>query len=270
MDRALAKVERIAATPLPVLIYGELGSGKKRLALEIHRRSAFGGGSLTLIGLRGGRVLSPESLAASSGTLLLDGLCELAHDSQAALVERLDHQRAEIAGEPARWIVTSRVPPSRLLAEGRLREDLYLHLAVLPIRVPPLRERRDEFPQLASALLERIGRRLGRRQLRLSRSALKLLSTADWPGNLRELENCLTHAAMVAGSGHLLREHFELRSTPGSAPLAGRKLADVEREAIEQALAAVDGHRRKAAASLGIGVRTLYDKIKRYRIELSG
>ena len=161
-------------------------------------------------------------------------------------------------------------------ATGALREDLYHLLAVFPIHLPPLRERRRDILPLAETLLRRIGSEIGRAHLDLDDEAKRAIEGAPWPGNVRELANVLERAAILA-SGPRIRA-ADLQPLNGASPTApapatgtpsgaGHTLADLERDAIQRALAATGGNRREAAERLGIGLRTLYDKLKRYRLE---
>jgi two-component system response regulator FlrC len=155
-----------------------------------------------------------------------------------------------------------------MIEEGTFREDLYHRLAVFPIRLPPLRERRQDIRPLAEQLLTKIGQDLGRPGIVLSDEVTSRLEAAQWPGNVRQLRNVLERAAILADGSMLGTEHLWLDvTTPGttpSAPKVPETLEALERQAIEQALEAVEGNRKQAAARLGIGERTLYDKLKRY------
>jgi len=170
-----------------------------------------------------------------------------------------------------RWIAATNRDLRAQMQAGRFRDDLYHRLAVFPVRLPPLRERRADILPLAEELLVRIGRELGRRTPRLGAAARARLLAAPWPGNVRELANALERAAILAEGEEIRPEHLVLE--PADAPPAPmgpdgvRSLATLEREAIEQALAAVGGNRKEAAERLGIGLRTLYDKLKRYRLD---
>ena len=170
-----------------------------------------------------------------------------------------------------RWVAATNRDIETLRATGALREDLYHRLAGFPIRLPPLRERRRDIEPLAELLLARIGATVGRTQLTLAADARQLILAAPWPGNVRELDNALERAAILADGDEIRAEHLEL--TSGGAELhpvrtASATLEEIEREAIEEALAAAGGNRRAAADRLGIGLRTLYDKLKRYRGEV--
>ena len=136
------------------------------------------------------------------------------------------------------------------------------------MRIPPLRERREDVLPLAERLLDQIGDALGRRGLRMSDEARRRLVSAPWPGNVRELENALERGAILADGDEIGPEHIVLEPVEDAPQAAGGlpSLADLERDAITQTLVAVGGNRKEAAARLGIGLRTLYDKLKRHRL----
>ena len=186
-----------------------------------------------------------------------------------------------------RWIAaTNRDLPAQIAA-GRFREDLFHRLAVFPVVLPPLRERHEDIEPLAERLLARACAALGRRPLRLDPGARALLHRARWTGNVRELANALERAAILADGDVLTAADLAIPglAIPGPAapptqsfapptlasadPLISdpRPLIDLERDAIEAALRFYAGNRTRAADALGIGVRTLYDKIKRYGLE---
>ena len=154
------------------------------------------------------------------------------------------------------------------IVEGRFREDLYHRLAVFPIRLPRLAERRGDLVPIARALLGTIAAELGRGRLELAPEAEARLLGWEWPGNVRELKNVLERAAILADGPLLRAEHIWLDpEAEKPAATSGATLADLERDAIVRTLAAVDGNRRRAAEILDIGERTLYDKLKRYGID---
>jgi DNA-binding NtrC family response regulator len=160
--------------------------------------------------------------------------------------------------------------------DGRFREDLYYRLNVVTIQVPPLRERRQDIPELAQVLLRRSAARLRLPVATISEAAAKVLSRNDWPGNVRELEHCLERALILGRTGTILPEHVEFSAAPpGSDPLdsfnpeeglheAVRKL---ERRLIERALSASSGNRTRAAQMLKINRRLLYDKLREHGLE---
>jgi two-component system, NtrC family, response regulator AtoC len=142
---------------------------------------------------------------------------------------------------------------------------------VFPMRLPPLKERPGDIGPLSASLLSRIGRQLGRPGLSLEETALARLRRYHWPGNVRELANVLERAAILCDGRSITGEHLGLEPGGASAreegPALDGSLADLEREAIRRALTATGGHRRQAAERLGIGLRTLYDKLRVYGIE---
>jgi two-component system response regulator FlrC len=162
-----------------------------------------------------------------------------------------------------RWIAATNRDLATMMREGTFREDLYHRLAVFPIRLPALRERRQDLLPLTEALLRRAAADLGRPPLRLSDAARALLSGAELRGNIRELKNVLERAAILCDGGVIDVEHIWLdpRATPAPAA-ANATLEQLERAAIERALADSGGNRRQAAERLGIGLRTLYDKVR--------
>ena len=156
-----------------------------------------------------------------------------------------------------------------MIAAGTFREDLYHRLAVFPIRMPALRERRGDILPLADALLAEIAARLGRTGLSLADAVKPILVAAPWPGNVRELANVLERAAILADGPTIEPDHVlvEGATPPPQADDAPVTLEELELRAIRDALARTGGNRRLAAERLGIGLRTLYDKLKRYGLE---
>jgi two-component system response regulator FlrC len=300
-DPAMAPVvdalRKVAPTDATVLITGESGTGKEVAARTIHALSGRSGGpfvamscaaiSETLIeselfGHEKGAFTGATAARrgrielADGGTLFLDEIAELKLELQSKLLRVLQERKFERVGGTrtidvdVRWIAATNRDLTQMLQSGAFRDDLYHRIAVFPISLPPLRERRQDLIPLAEALLARIGAQLGRPGLRLDAAATRRITGADWPGNVRELANALERAAILAGGTTIGAEHLvlDLRLAPVAATGGVRPIADVEREAIEQALAAFGGNRRLAADRLGIGVRTLYEKLKRYGIGL--
>ena len=268
MRPVLEAIATAAATPAPVIIIGEMGCGKKVVAHAVHAASRRSAAPYVIVG-RGqndSQVQINELLSAfkhaANGTLVIDGIDELPPALQSKLVAKLDGLHGDLPD--LRLITTTRVEPKELLRTARLRQELYLHLAVVPIRIPPLRERRHDLPVLAQEILDQISSRWGLPRPQLSEPAARSLLSANWPGNVRELRNALQLATALAADGMILPEHLDLDAFNNCG--SQLTLAETERDAILRALANVSGHRRKAAANLGIGLRTLYDKIKRYQI----
>ncbi len=166
-----------------------------------------------------------------------------------------------------RWVAATNRDLAAMIADGSFREDLYHRLAVFPVRLPALRERRRDILPLAKSLLRRVGADLGRGELTMTDDVAAKLEGARWSGNVRELRNVLERAAILADGAPIAAEHLWLDPTRPPAAASEAEpvtLEDVERRAIARTLEAVDGNRKEAAAQLGIGLRTLYDKLKRY------
>ena len=254
-----------------------------------HEKGAFTGASER----RRGRLELSDG-----GSFFLDEVGELKPEQQAKLLRVLQEKRFERVGGTrslevdVRWIAATNRDLGAMMAEGKFREDLYHRLAVFPIRLPPLRERPADIVPMARALLVRVARDVKRgAALRLSPEAERTLLAWHWPGNVRELGNALERAAILADGEVIRPEHVWLEASagagaaagsatpaaasgPGAAAAAGvrapgeiRTLAELERDAVLRALESVGGNRRRAAELLGIGERTLYEKLKRYGVD---
>jgi formate hydrogenlyase transcriptional activator len=296
LRRTLEAVEQVAATDATVLITGETGTGKELIARALHRRSPRASGPLNMVNCSA----IPETLLASElfghergaftgaierrkgrfeqahgGTLFLDEVAEMPSGTQLLLLRVLQEREFERlgGGETLRVDVrivaaTNRDLPEHVRA-GRFRSDLYYRLNVFPIRMPALRDRRQDIPLLVAHFAEKHGTRFGRTITRTDRRTLKLLESYDWPGNIRELENVVERAVILSRSG-TLRVDREL--LPG-APLTGDidvQLQAREREAIESALRASRGRvagPNGAARRLGLAPSTLDFRIQRLGID---
>lgn len=276
MKPVIQAIEGTASNDLPVVIVGEIGAGKKLVARTLHARSPRAGATLTILDCRSPETdLAFDRLAGEpaesagqttpspAGTIVLAGLDALDDRRQAQLVHTLDELQERPVDHRPRMVATSRVDLANLCSEGRLRQELLLHLGVVTVRVPPLRTRKSDLPKIAAELLATSSAQ-SRKIPDISSAAAHLLLAAPWPGNVRELRWALLRASGLAGDGPILPRHLRLDALSGPRTPT---LAEVERRAIVQALADVGGHRRKAARRLGIGLRTLYDKIKRYSID---
>ena len=296
--RVLLQVEKVADTDATVLITGESGTGKELVARAIHERSRRWQGPLVRVNC----AAIPETLfeselfghargaftgavhdrpgrfeAAHGGTLILDEIGEVPLGMQSKLLRVLQEREVERVGEtrPRKIDVRIVAATNRWLEEevaaGRFRSDLYYRLNVFPIESPPLRERREDIPLLANHFIQAAARRLNRQAPRLSEAALRQLTARDWPGNIRELENAVERAVILADDGQL---HFdppavEVTARPAATgaglPLLTRAaLEKHQRETIAAALERTGGRvsgRGGAAEMLGMKASTLFSRM---------
>jgi two-component system response regulator FlrC len=300
MEPVERAVERVAATSSTVLILGESGTGKEIVARTLHERSARRHGPFVAVNcaaisetLMESEIFGHEKGAftgataarrgrlelADGGTLFLDEIGELKAGLQSKLLRVIEDGQFERVGGTrtirvdVRWIAATNRDIEAMTAAGDFREDLYHRLAVFPIRLPALRDRRGDIESLAEWLLARIAGELGRPALHLGDDARARLRRADWPGNIRGLANALERAAIltdgdvIRGDDVVFGEIDGVRGAGGARRAGGvRTMAEIEEDAIRRALATVDGNRRLAAERLGIGERTLYEKLKKYGI----
>jgi len=295
------QARRAAQTQSNVLLLGETGTGKELLAHAIHAASARADKPFISVNL----AAVPETLLeaeffgvapgaytgadrkgregkfklADGGTLFLDEVGDMPLPLQAKLLRALQEQEIEPLGSnkvikvDVRALAATSRDLKAMVADGRFREDLFYRLNVLPIRLPPLRERRADLEALAEHLLENIAARTGMPQRELTPSAIAALGAHHWPGNIRELRNILEQAAMLTDSARLTAEDFasilpvgavrEAR-VGGMRPLP-EQIADLERSSIRLALAATGGNKVSAAQMLGISRATLYEKLSGMR-----
>lgn len=301
---AMAPVEkalrRVASTNSSLLLLGESGTGKEVAARAVHSWSSRAEGPFVavncaalsdtlleaeLFGHEKGAFTGATSQRsgrlelADGGTFFLDELGELKPDLQAKLLRVLQEKRFERLGGnrlievDVRWVAATNQDLHQMVREGRFRDDLYHRLAVFPVRLPPLRERQEDILPLAETLLKRVRAQVGRPHLEMSPEFRRALQKADWPGNVRELANALERAAILSDSPLLGPELLLLPDGFNTArPANGRddedaalrSLEEIERKAIDKTLRHCDGNRRKAAEILGIGLRTLYNKLRQY------
>ncbi len=307
--RAVFELAReLATADATVLLLGESGTGKQMLAEFIHREGPRAAHPLVKVNCSAlpGTLLESELFGhvegafagavndrrgrfelADGGTLFLDEVGKLPPQAQVKLLRVLQERCFERVGgeEPVRvnvrLMAASNQDLPALVRAGSFREDLYYRLNVVPITIPPLRQRPEDVPACARHFLRLYDGSPDRRPTGFSPRALELMSRYSWPGNVRELENAVEHAAIFAKSGEILPEHLpaEVRSGvpeflrppgddgPGGALGLGsvpRRLADVEREAIGAALLRSVGNLSRAARELGVSRTSLYDRIARY------
>ncbi len=304
MQRLRERIAQVAATDETVLVCGESGTGKELVARTIHDLSRARNGPLVslncpalsaqlteseLFGHKRGAFTGAESdrtgrfEAANHGTILLDEVTEVDLNLQAKLLRVLQERSFERVGASETLSVDVRVVATTnrdLLAEiaaGRFREDLYFRLAVVPIIVPPLREREGDVLELADHFLAHAAERLNRGPFVLEASARGLLNDYAWPGNVRELQNIITRACVLNEGKPIAAEHLRPWLNNGGQneieptnPIdaddlpADLTLDEMERRLIVATLKRCDGHRAKTAEALGIGLRTLSGKLRAY------
>jgi formate hydrogenlyase transcriptional activator len=291
-------IQQVAQTDSTVLILGETGTGKELVARAIHQLSPRRDHLLVAVncaalapGVVASELFGHEAGAftgasrrrigrfelAHQGTIFLDEVGELTPEIQVMLLRALQERVIERMGGSGRVAVDVRVIAathqdlSVAMEEGRFRADLYFRLNVFPIRVPPLRQRRLDIPDLVRHFLHHFGRRMNKPIERVSPAALKLLEEYHWPGNVRELEN-LIERAMIVSSGEVLHvdPHWLESSQAGSTDRKVHpSLADLERAAIADALERCNGRiygPNGAAAALGLRPTTLYGKMRKHGI----
>lgn len=293
-------VDRVAPTDSTVLVIGESGTGKELVARALHRKSARAGGPFitvdcaTLVGTLFESELFGHAKGsftgatttthgrfevADGGTLFLDeiGCVELA--MQAKLLRVLEQREFTRVGSnqtisvDVRVIAATNTDLPKAIEEGTFREDLFYRLSVVPVFLPPLRQRRDDIALLAWHFLELHRRTRGKDVRRISKKAMELITSHAWPGNIRELSNAIERAVVLAdGSSikpeHLLHYGVQMAS---EAPALGDvlTLAEVERRQIERILRHSNGNKSHAAELLGIDRKTLWRKLQRYGISLN-
>jgi two-component system response regulator HydG len=290
MRRCLVRVRDFAETEAPVVLLGETGTGKEILARALHgsgprRTRPFVAVNVAALpadlleselfghvrGAFTGATADRQGLlaAADGGTLFLDEVGEMPLPLQAKLLRAVQEGEVRRVGDSrtfgvdVRYVCATHRDLRARVAEGAFRDDLFYRLHVLAVRVPPLRERREDILPLARALLaEQRPPAAG-----FTPAAEKLLLSYGWPGNVRELGNAVMHGAALARGGAIAPEHLpdELREPArGRPPREARTLAEVEREHVLRVLEACGGSPLEAAKALGIGRNTLWRKLREY------
>lgn len=293
--RTKSLTQKIAATDATILLASESGTGKELYAQAIHNASPRQEGVFVAINCsnfnaelleselfgyaegaftgakKGGKIGLFE--AAAGGTLFLDEISEMDISLQAKLLRALQEHRIRPVGSvkevdvDVRIIAASNADLPEYVRSGKFRKDLYYRLSIFPIHIPPLRERREDIPELARVILAELARKL-KRELSITPEALLCLQRHDWPGNVRELRNVLEFAAYLAPAGVVTEENFPGHLVrPDEAeealPLAQRVRA-FERQEIRKALehnGATLAGKQKTARELGISLATLYNKL---------
>jgi DNA-binding NtrC family response regulator len=297
MDRVYRIIGKAAHSTHPVLILGESGTGKEMVARAIHYSGPLRDkpfvpvdcGSLVPMlieselfghvkGAFTGASHAKEGLLAlaEGGTVFLDEIGELPLDLQSKLLRALQEREIRPVGGTKQVPINVRVLAAtnrdleQAVGQGEFRRDLYFRLNVLSLRIPPLRERRQDLPVLVFAFLERLSRVAGRIFI-VSDDVMKLLVAYNWPGNVRELENCIERCCAMS-SGPVIHTTDLPSAITGSAASSDvappeariKRIAELEKQAILRAIERLEGDKPMAAKMLGIGKTTLYRKLKEY------
>jgi DNA-binding NtrC family response regulator len=296
MQAVLRRAEQVAASDASVLITGESGTGKEVLAHIIHEHSRRAQGPFVALNC----AAIPENLleselfghekgafsgalarrlgkfeAAHGGTLLLDEISEMDIRLQAKLLRAIQEREIDRVGGTApvrinvRILATSNRDLAAEAVAGRFREDLYFRLNVVGLRIPRLRDRPGDIPALAQHFARRYAELNGMPFRPVSDDAMLRLTTHGWRGNVRELENTVHRAVLLADGDTIGAEAIELSADCGAAPMirdgfVGRRMDEVERDHILQTLSHTLGNRTHAASMLGISIRALRNKLKDY------
>jgi two-component system NtrC family response regulator len=299
MQEVFSEIRKVATTDIPVLVLGESGTGKELVARAIHQQSSRKDRSFVVINCSA----IPESLleselfghekgaftgahiqrkgrfeTAQGGTLFLDEIGELSLALQVKLLRFLQEQKIERIGGreeifvDARMLAATNKDLKQSVEGGRFREDLYYRLGVVTISLPPLREREGDVLLLATTLLKKYAHENKRKISAFSPQAIRAIETYHWPGNIRELENRIKRAVIMAEGTKLTPPDLELASPYAKYEGGGLREAReaLERDLIERALAKHKGNVTKAAEELGISRPTLYELMEKLGMKEEG
>lgn len=299
MQRVFALVNKVAPTRSTVLLVGESGTGKELIARAIHHQGAENGARFLavncaaiphellenqLFGHRKGAFTGADSahsgifLHAGSGTVFLDEIGDLPPATQAKLLRAIEQKEILPVGanEPiqfeARVLTATNKDLAKEVEQGRFREDLYYRLNVVTIKVPPLRERREDIPDLVEFLVAKHARALGKRMTGVTHETMQILLACPWKGNVRELENALQRA-MILGEGPLITpadlppDLAPLAEDPGLVDDLGEAVRRFEKQHLERILRQTPD-KKEAARRLGMGLSSLYRKITELGIQI--
>ncbi len=294
MKDVLLKAKAVARTDATVLLMGESGVGKELISRYVHENGERRDMSFVAVNC----AALPENLLeselfgyekgaftgavarkpgkfelADKGTILLDEVTEMDLRLQAKLLRVLQEREVEVIGSKypkkvdVKVIATTNRNLLKIVQEGKFREDLYYRLNVFPIVVPPLRERREDIPELAAHLLKKYARGT---DTRISEEAMEYLMRRSWKGNVRELENAVARACILSDYTVIKPAHLEDPCDEAASPVGATldavgSVREMEMKLILDALKSMNGNRTKAACVLGITSRTLRNKIKEYR-----
>jgi len=299
----LKQARGIAPSRATVLIRGESGTGKELLAAYVHQHSRhpqapyvalncaalpdtlaeselFGHEKGAFTGAVGRKIGKFE--LAQKGTVVLDEISEMPLPLQAKLLRVLQEREVDRIGGTrsvpidARIVAISNLDLKKAVADGKFREDLYYRINVIPLILPPLRDRKDDIELLAHRFIEKFSRANHKDVTDIDPAAMNMLLDHDWIGNVRELENVIERAVLIAEGSCVTTEHLLLDTPAGNSPCAdhlefkaGYTVRQMEKKLIFKTLKEVDDNRTQAAELLGISIRTLRNKLHEYKAETS-
>ncbi len=305
MKEMFSLIRQVAPTTASVLISGESGTGKELVARAIHTFSPRSGGPFVAVNC----AALPESLMeselfghekgaftgaaerragcfeqAQNGTLLLDEIGEMPIGTQAKLLRVIEESKVRRLGGSADIPISVRVlaatnrPPEKAVRDKMLREDLFYRLNVFHVVLPPLRDRKEDIPPIANAMLRDLNRKHGCRVTHVSQDVLSWFAGRSWPGNVRELRNLMERAVIVAGEGEIQLRHLPGATTQTPPPVltvqpvrddmlqvpVGSQMVDVEEAYVRLTLKHTKNNKKRAAELLGLCLRTLHNKLRSY------
>jgi DNA-binding NtrC family response regulator len=304
IQEVFSLIRQVAPTTASVLITGESGTGKELVARAIHGLSKRSGGPVIAVNC----AALPETLIESElfghekgaftgaverragcfeqahhGTLLLDEIGDMPFGTQAKLLRVIEESKVRRLGNPndipvdVRVLAATNQEPLRAIEDKRLREDLFYRLNVFHIQIPPLRDRKQDIPLIAAALLCNLNKKHGCRVTNVGTAALAQFDAYSWPGNVRQLRNILERAVIMAGEGEILMKHLPGVLAPLPEPIVpqdespdllrirvGTPMCDVEEAYIHLALKYTRNNKHRAAELLGISLRNLHNKVRAY------
>ncbi|HHT9117817.1 MAG TPA: sigma-54-dependent transcriptional regulator [Candidatus Hypogeohydataceae bacterium YC38] len=306
MQEVFAMVRKVAVTDSSVIIYGESGTGKELIAQAIHANSPRGNKPFVKLncvaipeGLLESELFGHEKGAftgavtqkigkfelANEGTIFLDEIGDMTLATQSKILRVLQEREFERVGGTktikvdVRIIAATNKDLKKAVEDKQFREDLYFRLNVVPIQLPPLRERKEDIPPLVEHFLKEASLKVKKEIKSISKDALEVLTEYNWPGNVRELENCIERAAVITEGEFIAKESLPLYLTgPEEArPISqeagislDESLAAMEKKLILEALSQAGGIQVKAARLLGITERSLWHRIKKFDIKIPG
>ncbi|MFP4458224.1 MAG: sigma-54-dependent transcriptional regulator [Candidatus Zixiibacteriota bacterium] len=296
----IRRINLVAPTESNVLVLGESGTGKELTADAIHNLSQRKDGPFVKVNLNA----IPESLIeselfghvrgaftgadrnrkgkfqqANGGTILLDEIGDMPYNLQAKLLRVIENKKVTPVGSEKDEDLSMRIIAStnrdlhKLIDEGQFRSDLFFRLSAFTIKLPPLRERKEDIPILADHFIQEINKKLDKNIAGISKDAMKALESYSWPGNIRQLASAIDEMALLSENKILEKPpaYVEAETKEDEATeikIEGPvSLSEMEKEAILSAMDKTGGNKKKAAEILGIGLRTLYRKLKKYDLE---